>query len=102
MDELIKSLNTNSFVRVGIIGGKASQAHPNKEGKGNKTNAEIGTYHEFGSEKVKDHPPRRSFLADSLKFKIRFDEQQMKPLKNDLFKFVFEEKKPKMETLSNS
>lgn len=92
MDDLIKSLNSGYFIRVGIIGAKATTTHDKESGK---TNAEIGTFHEFGSEKVKDHPPRRSFLADSLKFKINFDSQQMKQLKTDMFKYVFQEKSPK-------
>lgn len=92
MDDLIKSLNDGYFLRVGIIGSKASQTHDKKS---NKTNAEIGTFHEFGSQKVKDHPPRRSFLEDSLKFKINFNNQEMKQLKQDVFKFMFQEKNPK-------
>lgn len=92
MDELIKSLNDGYFLRVGIIGSKATATHDNKS---NKTTAEIGTYHEFGSQKVKDHPPRRSFLEDSLKFKIDFNTQQMQAIKKDLFKYVFQDKTPK-------
>lgn len=92
MDDLIKSLNDGYFIRVGILGSKAAATHDKESGK---TNAEIGTFHEFGSEKVKDHPPRRSFLADSLKFKINFDSQQMKQLKKDMFKYVFQDKTPK-------
>ena len=92
MDELIKSLNDGYFIRVGIIETKATKVHDSKSGK---TNAEIGTYHEFGSQKVKDHPPRRSFLADSLKFKINFNEQQMQQMRKDMFKYVFQERTPK-------
>ncbi len=92
MDELIKSLKDDYFLRVGIIGSKATATHDNKS---NKTTAEIGTYHEFGSQKVKDHPPRRSFLEDSLKFKIDFNTQQMTQIKKDLFKYVYQEKTPK-------
>ena len=92
MDELIKSLNDGYFIRVGIIGSKATATHDQKSGK---TTAQIGSYHEFGSEKVKGHPPRRSFLEDSLKFKIDFNTQQMQAIKKDMFKYVFEEKNPK-------
>lgn len=92
MDDLIKSLNDGYFIRVGILGTKATATHDDKS---KKTTAQIGTYHEFGSEKVKDHPPRRSFLADSLKFKIDFNTQQMKQIKQDMFKFVFQERNPK-------
>lgn len=92
MDDLIKSLNDGYFIRVGILGTKAAATHDDKS---KKTTAQIGTYHEFGSEKVKDHPPRRSFLADSLKFKIDFNTQQMKQIKQDMFKFVFQEHNPK-------
>lgn len=92
MDDLIKSLKSDYFIRVGILGSKASATHDDKS---KKTTAEIGTYHEFGSQKVKDHPPRRSFLADSLKFKIDFNSQQMQNLRKDMFKYVFQEKSPK-------
>lgn len=92
MDELIKSLKDDYFIRVGIIGSKATATHDNKS---NKTTAEIGTFHEFGSQKVKDHPPRRSFLEDSLKFKIDFNTQQMQQIKKDLFKYVYQDKTPK-------
>ena len=92
MDELIKSLNDGYFLRVGIIGSKATATHDQKSGK---TTAKIGTFHEFGSQKVKDHPPRRSFLEDSLKFKIDFNTQQMQQIKKDMFKYVFQEKTPK-------
>ena len=94
MDDLIKSLNDGYFIRVGIIGSKATATHDKES---NKTNAKIGTFHEFGgkSKNGKDQPPRRSFLADSLKFKINFDSQQMKQVKQDMFKFVFQEKNPK-------
>lgn len=94
MDELIKSLNDGYFIRVGILGSKATATHDSKSGK---TTAEIGTYHEFGgkSKYGKEQPPRRSFLEDSLKFKINFDSQQMQQIKKDMFKYVFQDKTPK-------
>ena len=92
MNELIKSLKDEHFLRVGILGSKATAQHDQKSGK---TTAQIGSYHEFGSQKVKDHPPRRSFLEDSLKFKIDFNSQELQALKKDIFKYMFEEKNPK-------
>ena len=88
--DLIASLKKDYFVRVGIIGSKAKRAqHKNSK----LTNAELGTIHEFGSSDGK-HPPRRSFLEDSLKFKLKFNDESLKALKQSLFKNFFVKKAP--------
>lgn len=91
MKDLISELKKGYFVRVGIIGSKATKAE-HKDSK--LTNAELGTIHEFGSKDGK-HPPRRSFLEDSLKFKLKFNEQQLADLRKSLFKNFFEKKMAK-------
>ena len=89
LDDVIKALNEQMTLRVGIIGSKAKTSHGD-----NLTNAQLGTFHEFGSQKVQDHPPRRSFLEDSLKFKLTFKGEEGKALRNSLFKSFFNKKKP--------
>ena len=85
LKNLIATLKKDYFVRVGIIGSKASKT----EHKGsNLTNAELGTIHEFGSKDGR-HPPRRSFLEDSLKFKLKFNDESLKALRQSLFKNLF-------------
>lgn len=84
-------LKKDYFLRVGIIGSKATKTHKNSD----KTNAEIGSFHEFGSSDGK-HPPRRSFLVDSLKFKLKFNEEKLKELRSSLFKNFFDKKNPKL------
>ena len=65
LNNLMRMLKTNYVLRIGIIGNKATTEHDDKSGL---TNAEIGTFHEFGSASG-DHPPRRSFLEEPLKMK---------------------------------
>lgn len=91
--DLINSLKKGYFLRVGIIGSKATKIH--KDSK--LTNAELGTIHEFGgtSKYGKEQPPRRSFLEDSLKFKLNFNEEKMKDLRKSLFKNFFVKMTPK-------
>lgn len=91
MKDLISELKKGYFVRVGIIGSKAAKTE-HKDSR--LTNAELGTIHEFGSKDGK-HPPRRSFLEDSLKFKLKFNEQQLADLRKSLFKNIFEKKMAK-------
>ena len=91
LNDLIKSLNDNYTLRVGIIGSKAKANHEKGE---SLTNAELGTFHEFGSSDG-THPPRRSFLEDSLKYKLRFNTEQMKKMRKDLFNQIFVKKNPK-------
>ena len=84
----MKSLNDEYFVRVGIIGVKATGKHDSKSGL---TNAEIGTFHEFGTEKM----PRRSFLEDSLRFKLKdFNTEKFRAIRKLLFKYFFDKKAP--------
>ena len=64
LNKLVKTLKEDYFVRVGIIGTEAKTQH---EGS-SLTNAEIGTFHEFGSDKL----PQRSFLEKPLREKLNF------------------------------
>lgn len=90
LDNLLSLLEKDYILRVGILGSKAkAKQHKNSS----LTNAEIGTFHEFGSEDGK-HPPRRSFLVDSLQFKLKFNEEQMKPIRQSFFKNFFDKKAP--------
>lgn len=94
MDNLTKLMRSlkgdqDKVIRVGIIGNKAHSNH----GKGSSlTNAEIGTFHEFGGKG--NHPPRRSFLAEPLTMKL--DISKDKGLKKSAFKNLF--KKGKADT----
>lgn len=90
LKDLTQTLKKEYFLRVGIIGSKATKT----EHKNSKlTNAELGTIHEFGSKDGK-HPPRRSFLEDSLKFKLKLDDEKLKFLKKSLFKSLFQKGAP--------
>ena len=89
--DLINSLKKDYFLRIGIVGSKATKAEHEDT---HLTNAELGTIHEFGSADGK-HPPRRSFLEDSLKFKLKFNESKLKDLRKSLFKNFFVKKAPK-------
>ena len=91
LDDLTQTLQKEYFLRVGIIGSKAEKTHKDSD----LTTAEIGTFHEFGSSDNR-RPPRRSFLEDSLKFKLKLDEEKMKSLKNSLFDNLFVKKSPKV------
>lgn len=90
LKDLIKSLKKDYFLRVGIIGSKAEKVE--HEGS-SLTTAEIGTIHEFGSADGK-HPPRRSFLEDSIKFKLNLNDTKLRELRDALFKYCFEKKTP--------
>lgn len=87
MTDLISSLKKDFVLRVGILGGKASSMH---DGKSGKTNAEIGTYHEFGTRKM----PRRSFLEDSLKLRLKFNSSQFQQMRKNIFNKMFLKNKP--------
>lgn len=90
LKDLTRTLKKEYFLRVGIIGSKATKTeHKNSD----LTNAELGTIHEFGSKDGK-HPPRRSFLEDSLKFKLKLDDGKLKFLKKSLFKNLFQKGVP--------
>ena len=87
LNDLIKSLKEDYTLRIGIIGAKAKQAgHKNSS----KTNAEIGTFHEFGTKKMS----RRSFLEDSLKLKLKFNTEKMREMRRVLFEQFFIKKAP--------
>lgn len=89
LEDIVNSLNTNLVLRVGILGSKAKSTHDKDS---SLTNAQIGSYHEFGE----GNNPRRSFLEDSLKFKMNFDNNELKPLKKLAFKAFFLQRKPKV------
>lgn len=84
----MKCLKDEKFVRVGIIGSKATSPHDSESGK---TNAEIGSYHEFGGTSVngKEQPPQRSFLWMPLKEQLKFDNSEMKEIKKTMWKQIF-------------
>lgn len=85
LNNLIKMLKKDYTVRIGIIDDEAKKQHDEKSGI---TNAELGTFHEFGSASG-DRPPRRSFLEDSLKYKLNFNNPDMKPFKKIIWKQFF-------------
>lgn len=90
---VISALKKDYFVRIGIIGSKAGKV----EHEGSElTNAELGTIHEFGgkSKHGKEQPPRRSFLEDSLKFKLKIGQERFKYLRTVLFKSFFVKNAP--------
>lgn len=93
LEEILHQLKDEHFLRVGIIGSAAKRAHKGK-GKQSLTNATLGTFHEFGSQSVPNHPPRRSFLEDSLRFKLKFNTEEFKQLRKSLFNKFFQKKKP--------
>lgn len=88
MYKLMRMLKTDYTVRIGIIGSKASKSHGE-----NLTNAELGTFHEFGSKDGK-HPPQRSFLAMPIGTKLNFNQESMKEMRKTLFKQLFLKKAP--------
>ena len=83
LKKLQKALQEDYTLRVGIIGSKAIKVE--HEGS-SQTDAEIGTHHEFGTKKM----PRRSFLEDSLKFKITSDANEWRNIKKQAGKDVVE------------
>lgn len=89
LENIVRSLKQDYVLRVGILGSKAKGNHDSESGL---TNAEIGTVHEFGSGNV----PRRSFLEDSLKYKLKFNTEQFKKLKRVLFKQFFVKNAPQV------
>lgn len=88
LDKLMKSLKDDYVLRVGVIGAKGKGSHDKASGL---SNADIGTFHEFGTEKM----PRRSFLEDSLKFKLKdFNTEKFRAIRKALFKWFFDKKAP--------
>lgn len=53
-----KAAGNPMVVDVGIIGNKAAEAH----GKGEFTNVDVGTFHEFGTKTI----PERSFIRSTI------------------------------------
>lgn len=92
LNNIMRMLKEDYTLRIGIIGSKAEAVHDSESGL---TNAELGTFHEFGSEKIPNHPPRRSFLEDPLKMKLNINNEDMKPLKKVLWKQFFVKQSPK-------
>lgn len=87
LEKLIRSLKTDYVLRVGVLGSKAKGQHDEDSGK---TNADIGTFHEFGTKKM----ARRSFLENSLKFKLKFNAEQFRDMRKILFKQIFDKNAP--------
>lgn len=94
LEDLLRSLKNEYTLRVGIIGSQAKKQHKG-DGKQSLTNATLGTFHEFGSESVPNHPPRRSFLEDSLRFRLKFNTEEFKQIRKSLFNKFFKKKEPK-------
>ena len=90
LNELLKSLKQDYFVRIGIIGAKAKQKHKNS----NLTKAELGTIHEQPDNDGKKIP-KRSFLEMPLKLKLNFNDAELKELKKSAWTQIFLKKKPK-------
>ena len=90
LNDLVKSLKGEYVLRVGILGQKAGANHDKESGL---TNAELGTFHEFGGKDDK-RPPRRSFLEDSLKLKLQFNSSQFSEMRKKMFKDIFQKHKP--------
>lgn len=86
MYKLMRMLKEGYTVRIGIIGSKATQQHKGSE----LTNAEIGTFHEFGTSRM----PQRSFLVMPISTKLNFNQDEMKEMKKFLFKQLFLKKAP--------
>lgn len=86
MYKLMRMLKEDYTVRIGIIGSKATQQHKGSE----LTNAEIGTFHEFGTNKM----PQRSFLMMPIGDKLNFNQDEMKDMRKFLFKQLFIKKAP--------
>lgn len=87
LNNLISILNTKYTLRIGILGSAAKAVHDKESAL---TNAQIGTFHEFGTDKL----PRRSFLEDSIKFKLNMKTNNLSSLKKAAFKAFFIQKKP--------
>lgn len=81
LEGLLRGLKDEYSVKIGIIGSDAKQQHDSESGL---TNADIGTFHEFGTKRM----PRRSFLEDAIIRKV-FSPDQMKDMKKILWKQFF-------------
>lgn len=85
LTKLTRMLKEDYKVRVGIIGDKGTAEHDTKSGL---TNAQIGAFHEFGTEKM----PQRSFLLMPLQEKLS---EEIPKMKKYIFKQFFDKKAPK-------
>ncbi len=92
LNELLKSLKQDYFVRVGIQGAKAKATYKNSD----LTFAKLGTIHEQPDNDGKKMP-KRSFLEMPLKFKLDFkqNEEKARDIKKMAWQDVFIKKKPK-------
>ncbi len=88
LNRIMRMLKEEYTLRVGIMGSKA-QAQNHK--KSDVTNAELGTFHEFGTSKM----PERSFLFRPLEQEMQFTNPEMKELKSAVFKQFFVKNTPK-------
>lgn len=91
LNNLLKSLKQDYFVRVGILGAKAKKTHKNTD---DLTNAKLGTIHEQPDNDGKKMP-KRSFLEMPLKLKLNFNDSEMKELKKAAWQQIFIKQKPK-------
>lgn len=88
LDNILKGLMKDYRLRVGIIGTKAhATGHENSKA----TNAEIGSFHEFGTKNM----PKRSFLLAPLEHNLDFTSSEMKPMRKVLFAQFFDKHSPK-------
>jgi hypothetical protein len=84
LERMLKRLKSDKSVKIGIISPAAKEQHDSKSGL---TNAEIGTFHEYGTRKM----PRRSFLYDPLMERLG---ELVKSKKKELWKAYFEKNTP--------
>lgn len=88
IDDLVRSLKKDYVLKVGIIGSKAKTSHDKDSGL---TNAEVGSFHEFGLGNM----PKRSFLEMPVREKIQFNQDQWKKIKKNIFNKMFVQNKAK-------
>lgn len=88
LNRIMKMLKEDYVLRVGIMGSKASTQHDNKSGV---SNAELGTFHEFGTSKM----PARSFLFKPLADRLQFTDPEMRQLRAAVFTQFFVKNSPK-------
>jgi hypothetical protein len=86
MYKLMRMLKEDYTVRVGILGSKATKEHKGSD----LPNADIGTFHEFGTKNM----PQRSFLMMPIGEKLNFNADEMKDMRKFLFKQLFIKKAP--------
>jgi phage gpG-like protein len=89
MDAFLRMLKESRMkVRIGILGGNATAAHPDANGKpSGLTNAEIGAIHEYGKLSDPDFPVR-SFLRMPLAEKFYSEMRSSGAYRDDVVKEV--------------